>query len=193
LQFLTTSCREYDSGNLDEAIRIATSLRVIFHNTGASTSLLVHLGATGIEILSTCGKPTTNNPEGYWPGLVQIVIDLAQETMKSNPKFNATPGAHRMLPFSAWWDGEVVFYGGGRRIKRKQLVIDAANKDGGAHVDASLPPNYRWMIEGSDASFCITRSDGSRKTCALIAPHLACLRQIAYEVFFSPALLNLAT
>jgi hypothetical protein len=100
---------------------------------------------------------------------------------------------HRLVPFSAWWDGEVVYYGAGRRIKRKRLVTDAANKDGGAHVDISLPPDYRWMVEGAGVSFSVKRTDGSEISRTLIAPHLACLRQIAYEVSQSPTLLKLAS
>jgi hypothetical protein len=157
LRFLETSCREYDAGNQDEAIRLATVLRVIFHNTAASTSLLLHLGATGINMLSTCGKRQSDHPRGYWQGFV-----------------------------------EVVFAAMGHKIKRNRLILDAANKDGGAHVDASLPADYRWMIEGTDFKFAVEKSNGVMKEAALPAPHLACLRQIAYEVFGSPDLMKLA-
>jgi hypothetical protein len=192
LQFLQTSCDQYDAGNVDEAIRIATVLRVMFHNSAKSTSLLVHLGATSTEMLSTCGKRLTDNPNGYWPGLVQIEIDIAVETLRAKPKFNATPGSHRMVPFSAWWDGEVVYFGSGHKIKRNRLILDAANKDGGAHVDVRLPKDYEWMVTGTDFSFAVQRPDGSRNVTWLAFPHLACLRQMAYEVFESPALLRMA-
>lgn len=42
--FLKRSCWLFDQGHEDEALRIATSLRVLFHDTDASTSLLTHLG-----------------------------------------------------------------------------------------------------------------------------------------------------
>ncbi len=191
LQFLQTSCDQYDAGNVDEAIRIATALRVIFHHTPHSTSLLSHMAATTIEMLSTAGKRPSNHPRGYWPGLIQIEIDVAQITVRARPKFNATPGVHRMLPFSAWWNGEVVYFGFGRRIKRDRLILDAANKDGGAHVDASLPADYQWMLQGTEFGLTVNRTDGTKAETWLAYPHLACLRQIAYEVFHSPALLAL--
>jgi hypothetical protein len=97
-----------------------------------------------------------------------------------------------MVPFSAWWDGEVVFFGGGRKIKRNHLVLDAANKDGGAHVDGILPSNYLWMVQGTEFSLAVQSPNGTRKEAWLACAHLACLRQMAYEVFQSPALLKLA-
>lgn len=44
LQFVRRSCDAYDQGAEEESLRIATSLRVVFHQTGASTSLITHRG-----------------------------------------------------------------------------------------------------------------------------------------------------
>ncbi len=45
LGFLERSCAAYDSGHQEEALRIAVSLRVLFHDTQhSSVSLLSHLG-----------------------------------------------------------------------------------------------------------------------------------------------------
>ena len=49
LRFLERSCKSYDAGFTDEAVRIATVIRVIIHQTGTSTPLLKHLGATTIN------------------------------------------------------------------------------------------------------------------------------------------------
>jgi len=103
-----------------------------------------------------------------------------------------SPAAHRNAPVSAWWDGEVVYFGAGRKIYRRQLVLAACNKDGGAHVDADIPADYRWIREGTGFAFTVERSDGQKKENVLPAPHLACLRQIAHEVFNSPEFLKLA-
>src|SRR6266545_3514326 len=40
LGFLKRSCEDFDAGQHDEGLRIAVSLRVLFHDTSASTSLL---------------------------------------------------------------------------------------------------------------------------------------------------------
>ncbi len=41
--FLERSSRDYDAGHEDESLRLATSMRVVFHDTQSSTSLLTHL------------------------------------------------------------------------------------------------------------------------------------------------------
>src|ERR1041385_7471755 len=56
--FLDRSCKAFDHGYTDESIRIATVIRVLIHDTPKSTSLLRHLRATHIDLLSTA-KPQT--------------------------------------------------------------------------------------------------------------------------------------
>lgn len=66
LKFIDASCRAYDAGEIEEALRIAVSLRVIFHDTTNSTSLLTHLGKKqSISLISTIGtgKPP---PTACW-------------------------------------------------------------------------------------------------------------------------------
>ena len=53
LRFMQRSCVMFDQGYEDEAIRIATSLRVIFHHTVSSVSLVSHVGLNGTPMLSS--------------------------------------------------------------------------------------------------------------------------------------------
>src|SRR6185503_5302007 len=53
LGFLDRSSQLFDTGFEEEAIRIAQTLRVIFHQTNASTSLITHLGFGGKKMLSS--------------------------------------------------------------------------------------------------------------------------------------------
>src|SRR5437762_2025805 len=77
LGFLQTSCREYDAGNTNEAIRIAQALRVIFHNTRNSTSLLMHLRGNSISMHSTCRRTRTDNPMATGQGLSNFALTLS--------------------------------------------------------------------------------------------------------------------
>jgi hypothetical protein len=63
LRFIQRSCEAFDQGAEDEAIRIATSLRIIFHNTKMSVSLVTHLGLGGKKILSS--SPGHGNWQDY--------------------------------------------------------------------------------------------------------------------------------
>ena len=53
LAFLERSCIAYDQGYTDEAIRMATVIRVLLHKTHRSTSLLAHLGRENINLLNS--------------------------------------------------------------------------------------------------------------------------------------------
>jgi hypothetical protein len=192
IRFLETSCREYDAGNLEEGIRIAVALRVIFHHTAKSTSLLVHMGASYVKVLSTAGRRVSDHPRVFWPPLVQIVYNVRNNTLQCNPTFNIRSSAHRFIPAAAWWNGEMVFFGCGKKFKRSSLVLHAANKDGGAHVDGTIPPDYEWLINGADVAFGYTTADGRDFINKLPNPHLAYLRQMAHEILSSPELLKLA-
>lgn len=64
LAFPKTSCERFDAGDEREAIRIATVLRVLFHDTTdrkawpLSVSLLSHLNAKDkVALFSTCNPP----------------------------------------------------------------------------------------------------------------------------------------
>ena len=43
LEFIRRSCESYDAGDKAEGLRIAVSLRVLFHDTNHCTSLMTHL------------------------------------------------------------------------------------------------------------------------------------------------------
>ncbi len=48
---------------------------------------------------------------------------------------------NEFIPISMWWN-QVVMILGGYHITRKKIVLAAANKDGGAHVDTKLTKEY---------------------------------------------------
>lgn len=58
LRYIRNSCRLYDEGDHEEAIRAATAMRVMFHDTRHSTSLLTHLKAKDrIPLRTSCRIP----------------------------------------------------------------------------------------------------------------------------------------
>jgi hypothetical protein len=181
LNFLHRSCDAFDSGYTDEGIRIAVSLRVLFHDTSKSTSLITHLGAHPLKLLSTVRRQSLD------PGVV--VYDGLTRLTAAGPIAKLGIGVQtEELPFDEWWKQVVYVAGEGGIITRRSLVLTAANKDGGAHVDASLTPEYEavmkmWILQGSDEKNTITFDD----------IHLIGLRQIAYEVLHSPQILRLRT
>jgi hypothetical protein len=194
LEFIKNSCDLYDDGRHDEGIRIATSLRVLFHDTSKSTSLLRHLSKQGIRLLSCSHNvpPSKTSPTAVvaWKGTA------GRDDLHAIPCLESAP-SKRLLLANEWWT-ETVLYGGSLKMSRGDLVLDAANKDGGAHVDSQLAPCYEEVIRGLGIGM-IWRFDDEPTNGPIREPlfsplrglHFASLRHFGYEVLNSPDLTTL--
>src|SRR5215212_5068982 len=83
LRYIDRSCQIFVGGHWDEAIRIATQLRVILHQgSGRYKSLLQQLGAQkGTKLLSTCGRNV--GPEAVmYHGMGQMQYKADGETVE---------------------------------------------------------------------------------------------------------------
>jgi hypothetical protein len=187
LSFIESSCLLYDEGNYDESIRIATNIRVIFHNTSRSISLLVHLNAINTAILSTCAPVDLNDRTIHYDG-----ISLHSLHYPYKPRLGETV-FHQEVPFEDWWK-QVILIINGVKITRKSLVLDAANKDGGAHVDQALPASYEAMQSTYHRTTIKDMGLPTQKAIPLgvfDSTHLVALRQLGYEVLNSSQLVDL--
>jgi hypothetical protein len=98
LGFLERSCASYDAGHKDEAIRIATTIRVLIHNTKASTSLLKHLNATTINLLTTTPEPSMQT-------LLFVGLGMMRDgsgKMEYFPQLGDGPPVNQSVPVTNW-------------------------------------------------------------------------------------------
>jgi len=191
LGFLRNSCRLYDEGEVDEAIRIAVPIRTIIHDTRNSTSLLTHLNAKGLKLWSSIrGAPES----AVWyqgMGLHEYWRYGNRAGGSYGPSFDEGPGM-LLLPVSEWWN-QIVYVFSRRpeedptgeievtRLSRRDIVLTATNKDGGAHVDEKLTPAYEMLAEdGAVGSF-----GWKEQIFPITKAHLVTLRQIGHEVLRS--------
>lgn len=186
LGFLERSCASYDAGQIDEAIRIATIIRVLIHNTKTSTSLLAHLDALTINLLSTTTEPAPQAHYFVGLGMMQIVGGRAEYV----PQLGDGPPINQFIPVSQWWD-HVVMVLNCQRMSRKDIVLAAANKDGGAHVDAKLSAEYEALAKDGAVGAFVYQTQGERVEAPIQDAHLISLRQLGYEVLHSPELASL--
>lgn len=174
LGFLERSASLFDNGYHDEAFRIATTLRVLFHQTKQSTSLLTHLKKTDINLLSRGNNKAIDQKCFFLNSMIYIDgLGIYAQTwpIKSSEVY---------ISFDNCWSNTVHVIGN-EHHSRKSLTLAAANKDGGAHVENSLPSEYvalskSWIgIEGplQEQEF---------------GPIAASLRTMAFEVLHSPEL-----
>lgn len=143
LRFLARSSELFDQGHEDEAIRLATSLRVIFHDTQNSISLLTHLGLKHEKMLSS------SRGHGNWQDYLAHEINLiSPHPVRMRPLLG---DQFVQLSMDDWWSNEPVFVHATDSFSRRLIILSAANKDGGAHVDGQLETYYKVLCAGEYA------------------------------------------
>ncbi|PZR73541.1 MAG: hypothetical protein DLM73_10450 [Chthoniobacterales bacterium] len=164
-----------------EAIRIATAARVLFHDTRNSRSLIrSHLGFSQMKLRSTAVP--VSGPNSHFPGF----IGLEAEGTGFRPYGDDSP-RDEQVEFEKWWSGEPILKlpKSDEMITRKQLILAAANTDGGAHVDTRRSTEYERLEAGLNIQLVVGRRDGTRETVTLRFANLAALRQIGHEILTS--------
>lgn len=181
---LEASATAFDAGTTYEGTRLATTMRILLHDTPRQMSLLTHLGVKlDLRYLSTgsvADLPISPDlPDG---GILEASI-LAPIRIGSatapDGHFAPLDTGHVQdwLPFYEWWTAEVIstHLGG---FTRKDVVLSLADKDGGAHIDAKLPGKYA-NLRRFGHGWSITKGNGEIVPPG--SPVLATARQIAYE------------
>jgi len=185
LGYLERSVRLFDLGYLDEAIRIATCLRVLFHDRPRDPptqgSLHKLLGRPVLKLRTTC-KPRTFGPGTFaYDGYLHLPGNIRP--------WHEYLTKEEHLPVEAWWS-QVIFVVDRKQVSRKNLVLWAAEKDGGAHADSRLDPGYEALLK-----MWTSESSGPDAGAPAVVPHqhLFALRRFALEVLASDELLALTS
>lgn len=188
LQFIERSCEFYDTGHVAEAVRIALALRVIFYDSKKCVSVLQHLGNKQIMLLSTA--LVFKKPQAHNLALVNPQIGCSQFKAEMVPLVERAK-RKQFVNFETWWRKELVIElnSGKDVMTRRDLILVAANKDGGAHVDDKLDPVYDLARLGAGVTVEYVLKDGPSVEIPFENVHYASLRQIGYEVLNSPALI----
>jgi hypothetical protein len=189
LSFIRRSCAAYDVGHTDEAIRIATTIRVLIHNTKQSTSLLRHLGADSIDLLSTVIEPSADTLFCIGFGVREATVADGKVTATYAPLFDGPIKA--FVPVSTWWNQVVYVLNPTTRLKRKDIVLCAANKDGGAHVDSILNVEYQALTQDGVLGSLVYQKGTETSAQPFTDAHLVAIRQMGHELLNSPSLLSL--
>lgn len=185
LVFLRNSVAAYDSGCAEEAIRIGVVIRVLCHDTQKSESLLTKMGQKDtLPLVTTAKTVPTEFLETTDFGELMAGMTFGQ-TLEYDPVPEDAPA----FLCADWWE-QPVFIRDKKTYTRKDVVLAAANKDGGAHVD-----NPDAKLQALQEGFWIrtvTHADGTKKTEPLADNHFRMLRRFAEELLSSKELLKLA-
>jgi hypothetical protein len=147
---LGKSIREFASGDLAEAVRLAVAMRVLVHETGSCKPLLGQLTPNylQLEILDRKPKKEENLPPGTQSAVVMSVpisVQISDKGVFLNSKLDVEHYAPSIL--GRWWSRPCLILPGLGGLSRKEIVVGLADKEGGAHVDVNLSPRYRRLIE----------------------------------------------
>jgi hypothetical protein len=175
IAFLKASAASFDSGFEGEAKRLAAVLRILLHDTDRSHSLLNQLNLKNSGFIDTAFEldPTNRSSHG---GLVCIA--LGPPRTRYVAMLDDVPRTRR-LPFSDWWSVSVFVDKERHVFTRKDLVLTAANQDGGAHVDPALNETY-YRLSRENALGLMAVENGVARP--MEGPEKAAVRQIAHEV-----------
>jgi len=84
----------------------------------------------------------------------------------------------KFLPLDDWWNEEIIYDRvNNRKFSRKQIILNAANKDGGAHVDPKVDTASQYVAEE------LMKHSGKEDTPPDHDRHI--IRQIAHELMKS--------
>lgn len=181
--FLRNSSEAYDRGDREEAVRVAVILRVLFHQTTQSTSLVRLLGIeNSVRLLTTIDDAYKIDPiTGRTESVIAMWVTFAPDY--TPPLGRVT--RRDIVSLIDWWNQSVLCLEGDR-VTRRQVILAAANKDGGAHIDSEPTGTARKLIAGA----VTYQSKDSTEEFALGNVHFALLRQFAFEVLNGPALIT---
>lgn len=181
IDFLKLSCESFDKGYLHESKRLATTLRVLLHDTAKSHSLLDQIGIKKkIGFYDTCLDLNPNNLLSH-NGI--LLIHLQRDSAKYKAPLSDTPlSLNHSKPFEEWWEKLVFAKSKNEGYSRKKLILALANKEGGAHVDPKLNKQFESLVNGEYfENFFVSGNDQSPIE---EAPAFA-VRQIAFEIIKS--------
>lgn len=178
LHYLRTSCKLFDDGQSIEAKRIATSIRVLLHDTSHSKSLLVQtLQKDNLLFLdSSIGSPFSGSQLSY-EGLSYLSVGLSGS--KFVPVLDDTPITPQRRKFEQWWNRVIIRTNSSGMFSRKDIILYLANKDGGAHVDPEIEEKF-YKLQKIESTGWTTISGGTSKT--IMGIELVSARQIGHEI-----------
>ena len=181
--FLKASCAAFDAGAEPEAVRLATTLRVMLHDNAKSHSLLRQLRIKQrMRLISS--SPIMPRGQTVWLGLV--VIKLTPHWIEYSPKCeDVNPGSKfPAMPVDRWWTQKVIRAQDDRdgwfTLRRQDLILGFANRDGGAHVDPRPRARHTPSL-GNAINIAVANSISGRHEPTRSVAHL-CIRQMAWEV-----------
>lgn len=177
---LRASAKAFDEGAKWEAKRLATVIHILVHDAGRTTSLLTQMGLkSNLQFVSTATPIVEDNLIADMP---LVWMRMGDSVCEYVPSFVVKPKSNlRAVSFTTWIEEPAYRAVNQLPLSRKNLILSLRDQDGGAHFDQSLgDPAYRSVATENSAGWVFRSIDGQDRI--PIGPHLASMRQIAWEM-----------
>jgi hypothetical protein len=153
--FLRASLDAFYKGDFAESLRIATTIRLLLHESGKSKPLLkqVRPGGLDLQILEIAGEESPGEE-----GIIRFAVSLRLGPgPKVAPAVDLGSTFYALSSIGAWWGRPVFAFPSrfGTRVvcTRKQVILILANREGGAHVDPEEDPGYVRLLTDQPLTF----------------------------------------
>ena len=185
LELLIILSDTYDDGNNIIAKSMATTIRVLVHDTNSSISLLTQLNKKNGKFYdSTVDINNIKNNGGKIIGSFSNLANIGIEG-KYIPMLDDPITPEGFVDFDNYWNKVVILDKDRNEHTRKDLVLNISNKDGGAHVDSKVSQKYYDLIKQNSLGITVKKGESEK---VLENIELASVRQIAHEILrtFNP-------
>jgi hypothetical protein len=205
LHGLADFCIKYDDGHQLFGLDICHKVRLFFHHTSNSHSLIHQLSKESERFVSTATIWPELEPE---PGetvvymgpryllVKQFAMFMGKGGLVYKPHLDATDTPPQNLDLTTWWEGQPICIAQDKfSFTRKSLVLNFTNRLGGSHVDPepildkddNTPLLPFLKLSDNILTWNVVYSDGESvvESKNEVSPFLATARQIAHEIFWS--------
>lgn len=149
---LHTALAGMSAGDLTQALHVATIIRTLIHETGASKPLLKYIKPNYLELPIL--DRVIETPKDVPPGMMAVVFYCPVSAKLCAPAGTVSLITEIDLAkyspsiLGAWWNTNpcMVLPGLGPFFRR-ELVLGLANKEGGAHVDPDIPRRFQLVLD----------------------------------------------
>lgn len=183
IRFLQRSADAFDKGFIGEAKRMATTIRILVHDTRQSTSLLTSLGKKDIQFYSTAAHIDNGTSMSTYR-LVALNLSTIQDTSKASyyAPLDDRPlfvNVNKKMAFRRWWNEIIIIDKMRNEFSRKDMVLLVSNKNAGAHGDPELDHAYAALKRYNSSGYAASDSKGTGRS--LEGVELVTIRQICHE------------
>jgi hypothetical protein len=188
LLFLRNSVDAYDSGCIEESIRVAVVIRVLLHDARYK-SLLHAIGKKeSLKLVTTAASIPEGQIENYKAEFTSCDF-LRRMTFSDDFEYDPVSEGEPEVSCDDWWL-QPVYFRNGMIFNRKDVVLAAANKDGGAHV--SEPDTNLNALKEPVWTKREISADGEVRLTPLDNHHFRILRRLGDEILMSKDLIALS-